>query len=41
MTEVILEMETGAVVEGGVWLRKKDYNHINVSNLHAVMKGLI
>ena len=37
---VLLEID-GAVVEDGSWLRKKnDYNHINVAELDAIMKGV-
>lgn len=39
-TGVMLEMGD-AVVEDGAWLRKKeDYNHINVAELDAVLKGI-
>lgn len=39
-TGVILEIDN-QTVEDGAWLRKKeDYNHINVAELDAVLKGL-
>ena len=31
----------GIVAEDGTWMRKKDdYNHINVAELEAVLKGV-
>ena len=37
---VLLEMN-GAIVEDAAWLRKKDdFNHINVAELEAVLKGI-
>ena len=37
---VLLEME-GQVIEDAAWLRKKgDYNHINVAELEAILKGV-
>ena len=39
-TGVLLEID-GVVAEDGTWMLKKiDYNHINVAELEAVMKGI-